>query len=175
MSKIKSKNKNKNQNIEDTVMKKIKTGEIKMKPKIYFIFGSLLTFIALIGSTVISIFFTNIIFFLFKTHPPGGQFRLQQMIDSFPWWIILITIISFISGIWLLKKYDFSYKKNFLLIILGFFSAIILAAWLINYLGLNETWSRKGPMRRFYQRLNPQNEKFPKERKYKFYKQYRIN
>ncbi len=172
MSKIKSKNKK--SNIEDVVMEKIKSGEIKMKPKVYFFFGSLLTFIALIGSTITTIFFTNIIFFLLKTHGLGGQFRLQQMINNFPWWIILITILGFISGIYLLKKYDFSYKKNFLLIILGFFSAVIIAAWLINYLGLNETWSRKGPMKKFYQRLNQK--KFypshPLRKKYQFYKNY---
>ncbi len=172
MSKIKSKNKK--PNIENVVMEKIKSGEIKMKPKVYFFFGSLLTFIALIGSTITTIFFTNIIFFLLKTHGPGGQFRLQQMINNFPWWIILITILGFISGIYLLKKYDFSYKKNFLLIILGFFSAVIIAAWLINYLGLNETWSRKGPMKRFYQRLNQKEfyPSYPLRKKYQFYKNY---
>lgn len=175
MSKIKFKNKkNNNQNIENIVMKKIKSGEIKMKPKLYFIFGSLLTFVALVGSIITSIFFTNILFFLLKTHGLGGQFRLQQMIETFPWWIVLITLFGFILGIWLLKKYDFSYKKNFFLIIISFIGAIIIAAWTINYLGINEIWARKGPMRRFYQRLNQkkdyQNYPYFKKRKLYFYK-----
>jgi hypothetical protein len=59
------------------------------------------------------------------------------------------------GGVKLLKKYDFSYKKNFLLIIVGLVLAIFLAAFTIDSLGFNEFWARKEPMRRFYQHLDP--------------------
>lgn len=84
------------------------------------------------------------------------------MIDRFPLWIPLLAIISIILGIWMLKKYDFSYKKNFWLIIIGFIISIILTAFALDYLGFNDAWSRKGPMRRFYQQLERQTLIIPK-------------
>jgi hypothetical protein len=43
-------------NIESLVMQKIKTGKVKMKPKWYFIAGSLLSFIGLTGLSMGAIF-----------------------------------------------------------------------------------------------------------------------
>jgi len=83
------------------------------------------------------------------------------MLDSFPLWIPILAILGIVIGIILLKRYDFSYKKNFLLIVIGFVASIILSAYLIDLLGLNEIWSRTGPMRRFYQQLEKGNNNLP--------------
>lgn len=61
-------------------------------------------------------------------------------------------VIGLISGAYLLKRYDFSYKKNFWLIAGGFVLAIVISGMLIDILGLDKIWSRRGPMRRFYQK-----------------------
>jgi hypothetical protein len=46
-----------------------------------------------------------------------------------------------VSGIYLLKKYDFSYKRNFPLIASTFIIAVISAAFLVNLTGINDLWS----------------------------------
>jgi len=137
--------------ITKNVMSKIKTEQIKIKPKWYFWFGSLSVFVALVGLTIISIFLISLITFSLKTHGPMGTVRYQQIISNFPWWAPILVIIGLITGIILLKKYDFSYKKNFLFIILIFISAIFTAGVLINILGFDNLWIKKGPMRKFYQ------------------------
>ena len=142
--------------IEKSVMAKVESNEITIKPRWYFIFGSLLTITGLAGFSLGAVFLTNLTLFLLRRHGPMGQWRLELMLNSFPWWIPVLAIFGLIIGIWLLNKYDFSYKKNFWLIISGFIVSIVLVAFLVDYLGLNDVWSRQGPMRRFYQQIERQ-------------------
>lgn len=144
-------------NLEKTVMTKITTGAINMKPRWFFILGSVSVMLGLISASIGAIFLMNLIFFSLRQHGPMGEWRLQLMIENFPWWILLSAICGVVFGIYLLKKYDFSYKKNFSLIAGGFVVAIILAAFLVDLTGINDLWSRQGPMRKFYQRYQPVN------------------
>ena len=155
MSKIKK-------DITNDVMVRIKREHITMKPRWYFIVGSLAMVLGLIGLSIVSIFFVNIIVFSLRTHGPMGAIRYQQLLSSFPWWAPVLVFIGLGFGIWMLKKYDFSYRKNFLLVILGFVTAIIISGVLIDYLGINTFLLRQGQMRRFYQRIDSQNIQYPR-------------
>lgn len=140
--------------ITKKVMSKIKTGQIKMKPKWYFWLGSLSMFIALVGLVIVSIFLISLVTFSLRSHGPMGAIRYQQIVSSFPWWAPIIIVIGLITGIILLKKYDFSYKKNFIFIIIIFVSAVLLAGILMDILGFDNLWIKRGPMRRFYQQYD---------------------
>lgn len=140
--------------ITKNVMSKIKTKQIKMKPKYYFLFGSLFIFFALVSLIIISIFLISLITFSLKSHGPMGTIRYQQIISNFPWWAPIIIIIGLVTGIILLKKYDFSYKKNFLFVVTIFISAVLLAGVLIDLLGFDNLWIKRGPMKKFYQQYN---------------------
>ncbi len=143
-------------------MSRIKREHITMKPRWYFIVGSLAMVLGIIGLSVVSIFFVNIIVFSLRTHGPMGAIRYQQLLSSFPWWAPMLVVIGLGFGIWMLKKYDFSYRKNFLLVILGFITAVIISGILIDYLGINKFLLRQGQMRRFYQQIQNQNTIYPK-------------
>lgn len=139
-------------NITNRVMKKIKSGQIAMKPKWYFLLGSFSLFVFLFGLSILSVFLISLITFSLKTHGPMGSVRYQQIITNFPWWAVIIAITGLGGAIVLLKKFDFSYKKNFALIILIFIAAVIIAGISIDLLNLDSLWMKRGPMRRFYQR-----------------------
>ncbi len=140
--------------ITKSVMSKIKTERIKMKPKWYFLLGSLFIVLAFVCLIIISIFLISLITFSLKSHGPMGAIRYQQIISNFPWWAPIIVIVGLVAGIVLLKKYDFSYRKNFLFIAVIFISAILLAGILIDILGFDNLWIKRGPMRKFYQQYN---------------------
>lgn len=141
-------------------MQKVKLNEIVMKPRWYFILGSLLSVIGLISFSIAAIFLVDLTLFLIKQHGPMGEWRLQLMLQSFPLWIPFLAFISLIPGVWILKQFDFSYKKNFFLIICGFIISIVLAAIVLDYSGLDTLWYKQGPMRRFYQQINQDNSSF---------------
>ncbi len=133
--------------LEEAVMTQISNNEISMKPRWYFLLGSLLMSAGLLGLSIGAIFMLNLSFFLFRQHGPMGQWRLQLMLQTFPWWIPALAVFGMVAGIYFLKKFDFSYKKNFSAIVLAFIATIILAAFLIDVTGINDTWFGKGPMR----------------------------
>jgi len=149
---------------EKTIMAKVKSNEISMKPRWYFVLGSLLMMVGLVGFSIGAVFLTNLTLFLLRGHGPMGQWRFQQLLTSFPLWVPILAVVGMVFGVVMLKKYDFSYKKNFWLIILGFILSVVLAAFVIDKLGLNDVWSRQGPMRRFYQQIEGQNSTAPRGR-----------
>ena len=128
-------------------MKKIDLGEIKMKPKWYFILGSIITFIGLVSTVVVSTFSIGLIRFSLRSHGPMGEYKFDQIMANFPWWTIVLAILGLILGIWLIRKYDFSYKIKPWLVITGFILAIIIGGYIIDVTGVNDIMSRQGPMR----------------------------
>lgn len=138
--------------ISEKLMPMINKGEIKMRPKWYFLLGSLAMVIGIAGLTILSVFLVSLVTFSLRTHGQMGAVRFQELLSSFPLGAVILSVAGVGLGVWLLKKYDFSYKKNFLLIVLGFISAVILAGWLINYTGLDSHWMKRGPMRGLYQK-----------------------
>ena len=143
-------------NMETIVMEKIKSGKVEMKPRWYFVAGSILMTAGFVGLMAGAVFLVNLTIFLIRKRGPGYG-RLEMMLDSFPFWIPIVAVMGIILGIWMLKKYDFSYKKNFHLIIIGIITSIIIAGLFIDYLGLNDVWSHQGIMRRLYQQSENSN------------------
>ena len=145
-------------NITGAVMDKIHHGKIKMRPKVYFIAGSLLAFLGLVASMLVSVFLVGLMRFSLRTHGPMGEYRLDQILSSFPWWAVVVAILGLIIGIWLLRRYDFSYKINFKVVVISFVVAIIVAGWVIDATGLNDILFRQGPkqgiMRQYLQENN---------------------
>ena len=87
-------------NITESVMEQIHLGKAKMKPKMYFIIGSILTFIGLISSVIVSTFLVGLTRFSLRAHGPMGQYRFDQIISNFPWW----TLVFAVFGLGLLIK-----------------------------------------------------------------------
>ncbi len=138
-------------NIEKSVMEKINSEKITMRPRWYFILGTVLSLVGLVGSGLVAVFLTNLTIFLLKQHGPNGAWRLQQILESFPLWIPLLAVVGIVGGVSILKKYDFSYQKNFKSIVLMFISAILLVSFFLSYTGLDNLWMRQGPLHRFYE------------------------
>lgn len=139
--------------LNSEIINQIKSGELKMKPKWYFATGSLLLFTSLVVILTGVIFLTNIIIFMIHRTGAINFWRLDTLLGSVPLWIPILAVSGVIAGIYLLKRYDFSYRQNFTHIIIMTLMAIIIASWSIDQLGLNQLWSTHTPMRRFYQQL----------------------
>ena len=135
-------------------MSQVKSGQITMKPRWYFVIGSLLLFGGVVALSVGAVFLVNLTVFSLRSHGPMASWRLQLMLESFPWWAPALAATGVILGVNLLKKYDFSYKKNFKLIIISFVLAVLATGFMLDKLGLNDYWQRRGRMRQIYQHLD---------------------
>jgi len=120
------------------VMGRIHTEQIKMRPRLYFILGSLATFVGLVMSILASVFLLS--FIKLSLHGGGkmAEYKMDELLSHFSWWGPSIALASLLLGIWLLRQYEFSYKKNFILIVIGFILAIVAASFILDMSGLNE-------------------------------------
>lgn len=133
-------------NIDDNIMGQIHEGKIKMRPKIYFVIGSILTFFGLVASIITSIFAIGLIKFFLRSNGVLSH-KLDRIFSIFPWWIFILAILGLVIGILLIRKYDFSYKIDFKKAIILTILAIIISGWLVDTLGFNDLLVRKGLMR----------------------------
>ena len=127
-------------------MDQIHEEKIKMRPKAYFVLGSILTFVGLVSSVIVSVFLIGLIRFSLRSHGPMASYRFDQILSSFPWWAPVLAVVGLVVGIWFLRKYDFSFKVNFKVVIVGFILAVIVGGWVIDSIGLNDALIRRGPM-----------------------------
>lgn len=144
--------------IAKKVMTKIKKGQTKMKPKIFFILGSVALVIGIVGTLLILSFGVSIISLSVRANAHMfPNYRLLMIIKQIPWWAPFASIIGTITSFLLLKNYDFSYKKNFGLIVILVIVSAIFVGWFLNYSNLDRFLLNKGPMRKFYQQKIYQN------------------
>ncbi len=148
-------------NIEDKVMNLIKEGKVKMRPRWYFILGSFLGFFGLVGASLTAVFLLNLLIFYLRAKGPFVEWRIRLLIENFPWWIPVLAALFIFLAVVALRKYEFSYKRNFVAIILTFTLSLFIGAYLLDYLGLNRFILRQGPahMREFYRRVYPEFER----------------
>lgn len=129
------------------VMGRIHTGRVKMRPRLYFILGSLTTFVGLVMTILASTFALSFVQLSLRESSELAEYEMDALLSHFSWWGPIIAVTSLVLGILLLRKYDFSYKKNFAIIAIGFVLAIITASFILDMTGLNEVMLRRIPFK----------------------------
>ncbi len=128
------------------VMERIRLGKLTMRPRLLFVLGSILAFVGLVASVIASTFLVGLVRFSLRTHGPMGDYRFAQIMEGFPWWSFLLAVAGLAFGVWLLRRYELSYKHNFVTLVVMFVTAVILAGVLMDSIGLNDALLRRGPM-----------------------------
>lgn len=138
MNKVKNIDKNA---ISDNVMRKIKHGDIRMKPRAYFmILSSLVLFASAVTGLALSYIF-SVLFFWIRIETSsnmayGARRNLADVVSAFPWWIILVgaTLVAII--IILIRKYRnlYRYRLSFVIVLIIFLS--LATGYLINMTGV---------------------------------------
>lgn len=132
--------------ITNSVMGQIHQGKIKMRPRLYFIIGSILTFVGLVLSILTTIFLVSLIRFSFLARGPMGEYKAEELLSHFSWFGPIFAILGLVIGIWLLRRYDFSYKINFRNMVTGIVLAVIVAGVVLDMTGLNDVIFHRGRM-----------------------------
>ena len=146
----------KKDSLTKSVMTQIHKKKVKMKPRSYFIIGSLLLGIGLTGVLVLTVFFVNLMTFRLRTHNPFsylwfGHSGLKPFLTVFPWWPLLLIVGGFAGGIILLKRRDVSYKKGFFALIIGLIISISTLGFLLDKMDFNRRTKGLKPLRPFYE------------------------
>jgi len=141
--------------LSQKVMEQIKKEKVKMRPRVYFLVGSVLLGVGLAGAIIGAILFFNLAFFRMRIHGPFsflmfGEFGFRPFLATFPWLPLFMSLAAILAGIILLKHYDISYKKSFLVLAIALAVLVLTMGFVLDKIGLNERLERAGPLPPFY-------------------------
>ncbi len=147
---------NNNQSLADKISEQIKSHKIKMKPKTYFIFGSVLMGMGIAAAILVTVFFFGIIFHRMRVQAPLGYLGpglggLVPFIQNFPWLPLIIALIGIVGGLYLIRKFKIGYRYAFAGIIVGFLLAVLGFGLIIDASGLPEKAQEFGAFNKFFQ------------------------
>ena len=126
----------KEKKLEDLVMNRIKSGQVKLKSKYIFFAERLGLGTALSFSFVLAALFFNLLLFYLKEtdnmrYLSFGKEGVFAFLESFPYPIVIVFIISLLLVSYLIKKNDIFYKSSFshiiifLIVSITFFGAVL--------------------------------------------------
>ncbi len=132
---------------QNTVLQKIRTGEVQMRSKAYFISKFVLLIIVGVAVLLTSSFLFS--FILFSIKASGRMFLLgfglpglQLFFMLFPWKVLLVDAILMLILEWLVKHFQFGYKRPFIYLLSGILMISVVAGIIINATPLHNLLSR---------------------------------
>lgn len=133
-------------NLQNSILNKIKAGEVSMVPKWHFMLRAGLLLSGVILATLLSVYLLSFILFFLRQSglmfAPGFGFHgISFFVMASPWLLISVTIVFLILLYFLVKQYAFSFKRPLLYSMIGVVVLSLLGAWLI---GQTQTHQRLG-------------------------------
>ncbi len=133
--------------ITERVVSKIERGELKMKPRAYFVAKSFLVIGLLILIFLLLLYFGSLIVFVLRVNNillfhGMGFYAIRNILLSFPWYLFfliftLIILIEIIS-----KRFRFVYRKPFIISLFAILFIVIISSFLIERSSLHYSFYR---------------------------------
>lgn len=128
--------KNKNLEIEQKIMKRIRSGQIKLRSKYIFLAQKMGLNSALTLTVILAVLFCNLIFFYLKStdsliYLSFGKNGIFAFLESFPYLLTIMIIVFWMFAGYLVTKTEWSYKKSFKCVILGLLIFILLTGGIL--------------------------------------------
>lgn len=138
-------------NITSSVIAKIKHNALTIRPRWHFVLGAALSAIGIAISAALSLIAIHLLRFRL-THPGiGASRKLDFILNNLPWYIPVFALVGLLGGYLLLRRYDFSYRKNFGYIIFAVLIGLVLGSYGLSSLRLDDFLTRRGYFRQIYQ------------------------
>ncbi len=143
---------NAEQKPQNTVLQKIRTGEVQMRSRAYFMLKFVLLIIVGVAVLLTSSFLFS--FILFSIKASGRMFLLgfglpglQLFFMLFPWKVLLVDAILMLILEWLVKHFQFGYRRSFIYLLSGILMISVVAGIIINATPLHNLLSRSAKER----------------------------
>ncbi len=142
-------------NLTAKVIGTIKQKELAIRPRWHFILGATLSALGLAITSALTMLSLHLLRFRL-THPGIGAGRkLDFILTNLPWYIPVLAVVGLVGGYYLLKRYDFSYRHNFIAILLVVIIGLILGTYSLSLLRLDDFLTRRGYFRELYGQNQP--------------------
>lgn len=127
--------------ISSDVMNRIRQGEVRMKPRLYYSLLSVIGLIVGVASGLVVAYASNIIFFWLRiTNSSGMAYgarrNLNETLAIFPWWALVLAIISGIVAIIFIRKFGRMYRHKTSTVAIIFVLASLIIGFGVSYLNI---------------------------------------
>ncbi len=134
--------------LENSIMGKIKTGQVKIRSKYVFLAEKLGLGTAFALSSLLAILFFNLILFYLKEtdnlkYLSFGRFGIFAFLESFPYLLVIAFIFLIVLVGYLMTKSDVSYKKPFGYLAVGMIAVIMIFGGILTYTNLGQNIQRQ--------------------------------
>ncbi len=123
--------------INASVMKRIRSGKVRMKPRSYYsLLGAVATGTVLMSGLTLA-YLSSIVFFWLKiqtaeTMAYGARMRLSDAIASFPWWALALALLLLATSVLLVRHQGQMYKHKISTIILAIITSSVLLGFIFS-------------------------------------------
>jgi hypothetical protein len=133
--------------ITEKVISKIERGELKMKPRIYFIAKSFLLIGFLALASLFLLYFGSLIIFVLRVNDillfrGMGFYPIRSILLSFPWYLVFLTFILIIVIEIISRRFQFVYRKPFIISLFGILFIVVASSFLIERSSLHHSFYR---------------------------------
>lgn len=141
--------------VSKNVMDQIHSGQVKMRPKIYFITGAVLLGVGTGMLIMLSMLILSMVSFHMRhrgtlDYLQFGRAGLPPFIHNFPWMYLIILGLALYGGWKLVRTYDFSHKYNVWGVLIGFVALIITMSVVLDQAGTHQRLMSRREFQPFY-------------------------
>ncbi len=138
--------------IKDSILEKISKNELSMRPKWNFMLKIAAVSFLLTMVLIVSVFICNFIFFHISESGRGallgfGPRGYLSFIRFFPWELLALDIVLVVFVNYVLKKFEFAYKRPGVYIVFGLLSVVVISGVMVSvYTPFNRELDRQSKM-----------------------------
>ena len=135
--------------LKNSLLEKIKSGEVKMHSKGYFFAKSALQILGLILAVLLALFLVSYVFFHLKVSGAFGFTNfgilgIRDLLLSLPWLMLFLVLIFIALLLWFAEHYPLTYRNPLLYSVAGILLVVFLGGYLV----------AKTPLHPYFFRLN---------------------
>lgn len=129
--------------IHETVMYRLQSEKVTIRPRLYHIAGSVLVGIGIAGTIISSVFFTHVVLYRLRAEQIWGlagfgAHGIYAFVRYFPWPALLIAVVGLVGGTRMLKKYDFGCKHRLSRVMIASGAIIVSFGMLLEYVDFGQ-------------------------------------
>jgi len=126
-----------NNNLTEKILGKLRSGEFKMKPKVYFILKATLIVLSVLVVALFVLFLISFISFALRANgvlvlPIFGFRGFGAFLSSVPWLLVVAALLLIGVLEMLFKHFAFTYRRPILYSILGILIVVLLGTFIID-------------------------------------------
>jgi hypothetical protein len=142
-------------NIEKAVMEKIEKGEVKMRPKNYFLLKNIIANLLLLIISILAVLTSSYSIYKLRSEQSFGfvflgRYGLITFIRIFPWASLILVGITMLILIQLLKGFKRRYKINSTAIGLMTICVVLVLSSILDFAGLNRKLAKVRSLQKYF-------------------------